>query len=37
MQVVQTPADPPNHGRIRRAMIGWTRKSRKDDSVIATA
>ena len=28
MQVVHTAADPPNHGRICFAMMGWTRNSR---------
>jgi hypothetical protein len=23
MQAVQTPAEPPNHGRITLAIIGW--------------
>jgi len=27
--VIQTAADPPNHGRIIFAIIGWTWKSRK--------
>jgi len=27
-QVVQTAAEPPNHGRICFAMIGWSRNSR---------
>ena len=29
MAVIQTAADPPNHGRIIFAIIGWTWKSRK--------
>jgi hypothetical protein len=28
MHVVHPEADPPNHGRIILAMIGWTWKSR---------
>jgi hypothetical protein len=28
MHVVHTALDPPNHGRICLAMIGWTRKRR---------
>jgi hypothetical protein len=28
MQVAHTEADPPNHGRIVFAMMGWTRNSR---------
>jgi hypothetical protein len=29
MHVVQTAGPPPNHGRIKRAISGWTRKSRQ--------
>src|SRR3970282_982483 len=28
MQVVHTAGVPPNHGRIKRAISGWTRNSR---------
>jgi hypothetical protein len=35
--VVQTPAEPPNHGRICLAMIGWTRNSRNDERKIVAA
>jgi hypothetical protein len=35
--VVHTPAEPPNHGRICFAMIGWTRNSRNDDRKIVAA
>jgi hypothetical protein len=35
--VVQTPAEPPNHGRICFAMIGWTRNSRNDERKIVAA
>ena len=37
MQVVQTAAEPPNHGRICRAISGWTRKSRKAERAIVAA
>ena len=29
MQVVQTAGPPPNQGRMKRAISGWTRKSRQ--------
>jgi len=29
MHVVQTAGPPPNQGRMKRAISGWTRKSRK--------
>jgi hypothetical protein len=35
--VVQTPAEPPNQGRICLAMIGWTRNSRNDERKIVAA
>jgi hypothetical protein len=35
--VVQTPAEPPNHGRICLAMIGWTRNRRNDERKIVPA
>ena len=28
MQVVQTAGPPPNQGKMKRAISGWTRKSR---------
>lgn len=28
MQVAHTDAEPPNHGRIAFAMMGWTTKSK---------
>ena len=37
MQVVQTAAVPPNHGRISRAISGWTRNSRNEDRKIVIA
>jgi len=37
MHVVHTAAPPPNQGRIRRAISGWTRNSRNDDRKIVTA
>jgi hypothetical protein len=37
MHVVQTAAEPPNHGRISLAMIGWTRKSRNALPKIVSA
>jgi hypothetical protein len=37
MQVVHTAADPPNHGRIILAMIGWTWKSRNAERKIVAA
>jgi hypothetical protein len=37
MQVVQTPAEPPNQGRICLAMTGWTRNSRNDERKIVAA
>ena len=36
-QVVHTPAEPPNHGRICLAMIGCTRNSRNDERKIVAA
>ncbi len=33
----QTAAEPPNHGRICLAMIGWTRNSRKALEKIVSA
>ncbi|HSA90650.1 MAG TPA: hypothetical protein VLF42_12205 [Burkholderiales bacterium] len=35
--MVQTAAEPPNHGRICLAMIGWTRNSRNDERKIVAA
>jgi hypothetical protein len=29
MQVIQTAADPPNHGKISFDMSGWTKNSRQ--------
>ena len=29
MQVVQTAGPPPNQGKMKRAISGWTRKSRQ--------
>jgi hypothetical protein len=37
MQVVQTAADPPNHGRIIFAMTSCTWKSRKALKKIVAA
>jgi hypothetical protein len=36
-QVVHTAAEPPNHGRICLAMIGWTRNSRNEERKIVPA
>jgi hypothetical protein len=36
-QVVHTPAEPPNQGRICLAMIGCTRNSRNDERKIVAA
>ncbi len=35
--VVQTPALPPNQGRICHAMIGWTMNSRKPPEKMVAA
>ena len=37
MQVTQTAVEPPNHGRIILAIMGWTWKSRNDPIKIMTA
>ena len=37
MHVVQTAADPPNHGRIILAMIGCTWNSRNAERRMVTA
>jgi hypothetical protein len=37
MHVVHTAALPPNQGRIRRAIKGCTRKSRKEDRKMVAA
>src|SRR5262245_20474986 len=37
MHVVQTAAVPPNHGRISRAISGWTRNNRHDESAMTAA
>jgi hypothetical protein len=37
MQMVQTAADPPNQGRIIRAITGWTWNSRKALTKIVKA
>jgi hypothetical protein len=29
MQVIHTAVDPPNHGRIILAIMGWSWKSKK--------
>ncbi len=29
MQVIQTAAEPPNHGRINLETSGWTRNNRQ--------
>jgi hypothetical protein len=35
--VVHTAAEPPNHGWICLAMIGWTRNSRNDERKMVAA
>src|SRR5262245_4926102 len=37
MHVAHTAAEPPNHGTICLAMIGWTRNSRKAPRKLALA
>jgi len=37
MQVVHTAALPPNHGRIWRAISGWSRKRRKEERRLVPA
>jgi hypothetical protein len=37
MQVVHTEALPPNQGRIRRAISGWTRNSRNEETKMVAA
>ena len=37
MQVIHTAAEPPNHGRIIFATIGWIWKSRKLPTNIPVA
>jgi hypothetical protein len=37
MQVIQTAVDPPNHGRIILAIMGWTwnRRNALREMVVA--
>ena len=37
MQAVQTPAEPPNHGRIALAIIGWHKNNNAELRKMAAA